>query len=1045
MRAEAAPDAQEYAELKCFSNFSFQYGASSAEELFERAAYLGYSALAITDECSMAGIVRALGAAERHGVKLIVGTTVLLADGPQLTLLATCQQGYSDLCRLITAGRQRSEKGSYLLRRDDVDQLGSGVLALWTPSEDELCAADEGAAARWLVEVFGERLWIAAALHHSHDNHARLARLQQLGHNHNLPLVAVGDVLMHVRRRRALHDVLTATRLRCTVAQAGYALLPSGERHLRRIDTLMQTYPAALIEQTLLIARRCHFDLRQLQYDYPHELVPAGMTAATWLRQLTFDGARRHWPGGIPAKVRTQLEHELQLIAELRYEHFFLTVADIVHWARMQVPPILCQGRGSSANSAVCFCLGITAINPEHGNLLFERFISRERNEPPDIDVDFEHERREEVIQYIYGKYGRQRAAIAATVICYRRRSALRDVGRALGLEEEQIVQASHAYAQSHDTDSLHRQLRQRGLDPHSKLWHQLVTLVEELRGFPRHLSQHVGGFVISEQPLHHLVPVENAAMPGRTIIQWDKDDLEALCLLKVDCLALGMLTCLRKSLQLLHAHGGPELTLATLPHDDAATWTMIGKADTVGLFQVESRAQMAMLPRLQPRTMHDLAVQIAIIRPGPIVGGMVHPYLARRDGTEPMPELRPELAAVLGRTYGVPIFQEQVMRVVEIAAGFTPGEADQLRRAMAAWKRRGGLEPFRERIFTGMARNGYTAEYTEAIFEQIKGFGEYGFPESHAASFALLAYASAWLKCHHPAIFLCALLNSQPMGFYQPSQLIQDARRHGVKVLPVDVLHSDWECTLHGDVDDPPSLRLGLSRIRGLGKATALRIRQARGERSFSSLDDLVHRARLSRAECTRLADADALRSLAGHRHQARWDSAAVEHGVADDLFSGHRSPGKVSEPAVQLAPPSLHSDIISDYRSQGLSLKGHPLALLRGQLRDQGYLCATQALQPGNVDRYIRYAGLVTVRQRPATANGVVFITAEDETGSINVIVWPQLGERQPAVMREARLLGIHGTLQAGKGTHHLVAKELFDLSGLLPELRFESRDFH
>ncbi|HJT98433.1 MAG TPA: error-prone DNA polymerase, partial [Rhodanobacteraceae bacterium] len=759
---DAAPP--RYAELHCLSNFSFQRGASSARELFERAKALGYSALAITDECSLAGIVRALEASKETGLPLIVGSEIRLADGPQLVLLAKNQDGYSDLCRLITIGRRRSPKGEYRLTREDAAAIGDGVLVLWVPPQESLRSAALEDQARWIARHFAGRAWIAVELHRCSDDAARLCELRALGARHGLPLVAAGDVHMHARRRRALQDVMTAIRLGCTVAEAGHALFPNAERHLRRVDDLATVYDDDLLEETQRIAASCTFDLRRLSYRYPKELVPEGFDAIGWLRKLTFDGAAKHWPQGMPDEVRAQVEKELALIAELEYEHFFLTVEEIVSWARKQKPAILCQGRGSSANSAVCYCLGITAVNPDKGNLLFERFLSRERNEPPDIDVDFEHERREEVIQHVFDKYGRGRAALAATVISYRGKSAVRDVGRALGLPDDQLDVLSGLFSRIRSGKPIEHWLRERGFDPKSRILHRLFALAGEIYGFPRHLSQHVGGFVISEEPLHHLVPVENAAMPERTIIQWDKDDLEEMKLLKVDCLALGMLTCLRKCFDLLHEHGlwkhpciGEKPRLVDIPAgDDEAVYDMISDADTVGVFQIESRAQMSMLPRLKPRTFYDLVIEIAIVRPGPIQGNMVHPYLRRRNGLEdivyPRSRLeresgsKPGVQAVLERTLGVPIFQEQVMRLIEVVAGFTPGEADELRRAMAAWKRRGGLERFRDKIRNGMLDRGYEEAYFERIFEQIKGFGEYGFPESHSASFAHLAYASSWL-----------------------------------------------------------------------------------------------------------------------------------------------------------------------------------------------------------------------------------------------------------------------------------------------------------
>ncbi|KAB2901712.1 MAG: DNA polymerase III subunit alpha [Dokdonella sp.] len=1060
-----AADGVAYAELHCLSNFSFQRGASSAEELFARADALGYTALAITDECSLAGIVRARVAARGRRSRLIVGCEITLDDGLKLVLLARDQAGYSDMCRLITTGRRCSDKGSYRLTHADVATLGGGVLALWVPA---LASTRLDAQARWFRQQFGTRGWLAVELHRNGDDAARLAALQALGTRHGLPLVASGDVHMHVRRRRALHDVMSAIRARTTLAAAGHALQANGERHLRRRDDLAMLYPAPLLAETLRIAALCRFDLGSLDYRYPLELVPPGLSAIAHLRALTWRGATLLWPAGVPPAVRTQLERELALIEELRYEHFFLTVEDIVRWARSRTPPILCQGRGSSANSAVCYCLGITAVTPENGNLLFERFLSRERDEPPDIDVDFEHERREEVIQYVYARYGRERAALAASVIRYRSKSALRDVARALGIGDDELAGLARAHARMRSGIAFEAALREHGFDPASHVLQRLFALAAELRGFPRHLSQHVGGFVISQAPLHELVPVENAAMPGRTIIQWDKDDLEEMRLLKVDVLALGMLTALRKCLDLLHAHGlwrqprlGPRPSLHDIPAPDApasaAVFDMIGKADTVGVFQIESRAQMSMLPRLRPRNFHDLVVQIAIVRPGPIQGDMVHPYLRRRQGKEAVdyPLSAQERAAgngasavreVLARTLGVPLFQEQVMKLIQVVAGFTLGEADQLRRAMAAWKRDGNLEPFHDRIRAGMLARGYDAAYCERLFAQIKGFGQYGFPESHSASFANLAWASAWLKCFHPAAFTCALLNAQPMGFYQPAQLIQDARRHGVTVLPVDVLHSDAEATLQrlpapAGTDAPPlALRLGLCQIRGVGAELAKRIVAARRHRVFRDVADLVSRARLDARERAWLADADALRTLSGHRHRARWDSAGIE--AATPLLAA----AAARQEAVVLPAPALHEEVLGDYATQGLSLKAHPLSLLRRELQRRRVVTASQVMHWLQPDRPLRCAGLVTMRQRPATANGVTFVTLEDETGFINVVVWQALALRQSRVLVEATIMAVDGLLQVGEeGVRHLIARRLHDYGALLPRLAHASRDFH
>jgi error-prone DNA polymerase len=1094
-----------YAELHCLSNFSFQRGASSAQELFLRAKQLGYAALAITDECSLAGIVRALEAAKETGLKLIVGTEVRLEDGVKLIVLATDHSGYSDICRLITTGRRRSAKGEYRLTRADIEQLGSGVRMLWAPGA--LANADVtrlGDVAKWIMQHFAHRAWLVAELHHGPDDTIELQRLRELGARHAIPLVAAGDVHMHVRRRRALQDVMTAIRLRCTVAEAGHALFPNGERHLRRLVDLQQIYPPELLDETLRIAEQCQFTLDDLNYEYPHEIVPPEFNgdASAYLRHITYLGAAQRLSHGVTPAIRATLEKELALIQRKKFEAFFLTVYEIVKWAREQTPPILCQGRGSSANSAVCFCLGITAVNPEKDHLLFERFLSDERDEPPDIDVDFEHERREEVIQHIFDTYGRDRAAIAATVICYRHKSAVRDVGRALGLSDDALDQLSAISTRIPHKHTRDEALRERGFDPDSRLIKQLVALADELRGFPRHLSQHVGGFVISEQPLHHLVPVENAAMAERTIIQWDKDDLETMKLLKVDVLALGMLTALRKCLDLLHAHGqwrlsykGDKPSLHDIPQDDdTQVYDMICAADTVGVFQIESRAQMSMLPRLRPERFYDLVVEVAIVRPGPIQGQMVHPYLTRRKNPDAVeyPQSRFERAAqsqdsrvrkVLGRTLGVPIFQEQVMELLRVTADFTPGEADQLRRSMAAWRRRGGLEHFEQRIFEGMDNNGYDREFAQQIFEQIQGFGEYGFPESHATSFALLAWASSWLKHYHPAAFTCALLNSQPMGFYQPAQLIQDAQQHGVRVLPADVTISIWDCTLEpseqaaalgishaGGARNPHvpcaytpvpalrdvqsafardasskvsssalALRLGLRQIQGFARATAERVVAARAIAPLRNVADLTERARLNTGERASLANAGALRSLSGHRYRARWDSAGAELPLPVLTGSAPR------EAQVTLRAPSLREDVMTDYATQGLSLTLHPLALIRPALSRRRVVPARATTHTENYGRRLRCAGLVTVRQHPGTAKGVTFVTLEDETGIVNVVVWQRLAEKQHRVLIESAVMAVDGKLEAVDGVHHLIADRLHDYSALLPEFSFASRDFH
>jgi error-prone DNA polymerase len=1019
-----------YAELHCLSNFTFLRGASRPEELVARAHALGYAALAITDECSLAGIVRAHVAARDCGLPLVVGSELTLADGLRLVCLASSRQGYAALCRLLTRGRRAAAKGRYVLDRADLEDALPGCLLLWLPGREP--DAGEGA---WLRERFDGRAWLAVELACDGTDRERLAALTALAGRLGLPAVAAGDVHMHVRRRRALQDTLTAIRLGVPLAAAGHALAPNGERHLRRLEEIERLYPSGMLEATLEVASRCRFSLDELRYEYPEEIVPPGITPAGHLRALVEAGLARRWPAGAPPEVSRLVEHELMLIAELGYERYFLTVHDLVDFARGR--GILCQGRGSAANSAVCYALGVTEVDPSRMSLLFERFISRERNEPPDIDVDFEHERREEVIQYLYAKYGRHRAALTATVITYRPRSAIRDVGKALGLDALQLDRLAGAVQWWDGRELDPERVRDAGFDPASPLIARLVALTSELVGFPRHLSQHTGGFVISRGPLEELVPIENAAMPDRTVIQWDKDDLDELGLLKVDVLGLGMLAAIRRALDLVSAFRGRPLTLGSIPAEDPAVYEMICRADTVGVFQIESRAQMAMLPRLRPRSYYDLVIEVAIVRPGPIQGQMVHPYLRRRAGTEPVVYPGPDVQKVLERTLGVPIFQEQVMQLAVAAAGFTPGEADALRRAMAAWRRKGSLGPFEQRLVEGMRERGYGEQFARQVFQQILGFGEYGFPESHAASFALLVYASAWLKRHEPAAFCCALLNSQPMGFYAPAQLVRDARAHGVEVRPVDVAASAVESTLEPGTGGEPALRLGLSLVRGLSAAGAARLVVARGEREFESVADLAARAALGRADLEALAAAGALAVFSGHRHRAAWQVAGVDPPLPllPDLA--------VAEGLPLLRPPGEGEDIVADYRALGLTLGRHPLALLRPALAAAGWLTAAELWERPAGER-VRTGGLVLTRQRPGSASGVTFVTVEDESGQANLIVWKSLCERQRRVLLGARLLGVTGTLQREGDVLHVVAKRLEDRSGLLGQLQARSRNF-
>ncbi|GGY76016.1 error-prone DNA polymerase [Pseudoduganella plicata] len=1043
-----------YAELFCMTNFSFLHGASHAEELVARAMQLDYTALAITDECSLAGVVRAHGEAKAAGwnENLLIGSWFRLTnpDGSHaLSLLAIAQNrnGYGNLSEMITLGRTRAEKGHYLLHPADFAappperahlQGLPDCLLILLPAYPVWDTADidrlhNGAA--WMAATFPGRAWLGLVLlQRAFDEGHRLS-IDEVALQHGMPVVAAGHVCMHVRSRKPLHDTLTAVRLGKPVFECGYDLAQNAEQHLRSRLRLANVYPPQTLAETIRIAQACKFSLDELRYEYPNELIPPEHTPSSYLRQETYIGAHARFPEGVPAKVQDQIEKELALVAELKYEFFFLTVYDIVRFARSQ--EILCQGRGSAANSAVCYCLGITEVNPAESNLLMGRFISRERDEPPDIDVDFEHQRREEVIQYIYAKYGRHRAALAATVICYRPKSALRDAGKALGVDlaiVEKVAKAHHWFDSKHE---LLNRFAECGLDPTTPMAHQWASLAQRLLGFPRHLSQHVGGFVIAQDKLSRLVPIENATMKDRSVIQWDKDDLEELGLLKVDVLALGMLSALRRALNLIGERRGEEFRMQDIPRDDTATYDMMCEADTIGVFQIESRAQMTMLPRLRPRRFYDLVIEVALVRPGPIQGGMVHPYLQRR--LDPSLIDYPEgLHEALERTLGVPIFQEQVMQVAMIAAGFSEGEADQLRRAMAAWKRKGGMDKYRGRIISGMLERDYDIEFAERICEQIQGFGEYGFPESHAASFALLTYVSSWIKCHEPAAFLCALLNSQPMGFYGPSQLVQDAKRHGVEVRPIDIAVSGWDSTLEEkDARVQPAVRLGMSLLRGMRAEAAERIEQARALQPFADVADLARRARLDRHDLQVLASGNALQSLAGNRRQALWEAVGA---VPDkDLLR----PTTAVEEAPRLRAPSEGDDIIGDYRAQGLTLGRHPLALLRSQLLAKRFLPA-EVLNTFADGQLARGAGIVTVRQRPGTAKGVLFVTIEDETGNVNVIVWPDLVDRYRREVLGASLLGVYGVWQQEGIVRHLVAKRLVDLSPMLGKLPTASRDF-
>ncbi|MEO8169461.1 MAG: error-prone DNA polymerase [Oxalobacteraceae bacterium] len=1038
-----------YAELQCFSHFTFLRGACAPEHLVQRAAQLGYSALAITDECTLAGVVKAHVEAKRLGLHLVIGSQMIVTpeDGSpafMLIVLAMNRNGYGNLSELITVARTRAEKGTYLVRPRDIASPVGVLLPLRGMPDCQLILAPRYGGtyeeverqAAWLLQCAPGRARIAMTLHHRAQDDKHKALVNAISRKFHLPIVATGDVCMHLRSYKPVQDTMTAIRLNTPVARCGYKLSPNAEQHLRSRLRLGNLYTREALDETVRVANLCKFSLDELRYEYPHELVPAGETATTYLRSEAYIGAHWRYPSGIPENVQALLERELELIAEMQYESYFLTVYDIVRFARSQ--HILCQGRGSAANSAVCFCLGVTEVDPVRGTLLFERFISKERNEPPDIDVDFEHQRREEVIQYIYQKYGRMRAALTAVVISYRPRSVLRDVGKALGVDlsvVDKIAKASHGWGGKAD---LRERMMACGLDPDSAIAQKWSEIADKLMRFPRHISQHPGGFVISHSKLSRLVPIENAAMVDRSIVQWDKDDLDAVGLLKIDILALGMLSCIRRALELVSEQRGERFELRDIPAEDAATYEMICQADTVGVFQIESRAQMSMLPRLQPRTFYDLVIEVAIIRPGPIQGGMIQPYLRRRQGIDPATYPSPEMEAVLSRTLGIPIFQEQVMQIAMVAAGFSAGEADQLRRAMAAWKRKGGLEQFEDKLMSGMIERGYASEFATAIIGQIRGFAEYGFPESHAASFALLAYASSWLKCHEPEAFLAALLNSQPMGFYSPSSLVQDARRHGVEVRPVDVCFSTWEARLEPIAGAQPAVRLGLNNIRGLEREAGWRIDEAQAIQPFSDTADLANRAQLNTRHLNALASANALESLSGNRRQALWQAAA---SVPD---KGLLRPATLVEELVELEAPSEAENTVADYRHLGLTLGRHPLSFLRSRLTKMRFLPA-DVLHTFKDKQLARGCGIVTVRQRPETANGVIFVTLEDETGTVNVIVWPSVVEQQRRELLGASLLGVYGQWQCQNNVRHLVAMRLVDLSPLLGDLETRSRDFH
>lgn len=1041
-----------YAELHAVSNFSFLRGASRPEELVTRAAELGYQAIAITDECSLAGVVKAHVAAKELGIQLIIGSELTCEDNTRLVLLAPDKAAYGELSALITLARRRSVKGEYRLAANDLELFGQRCLAIWLP-ETPIDATNITPATKqqgeYLRTLFPTQLWLGVTHLLSGDQQQRYLHLYSLARQLDIPMVACGDVHMHIPQRKTLQDALTAIRLNTSIDQLGTRLQSNSERYLRALPKLQRLYPQMLLEETLRISECCRFSLDELRYQYSREVVPPGSDPHQYLRQLTLTGARQRWPKGIPEGVLGTIERELALIREMHYEYYFLTVYDIVQFARSR--HILCQGRGSAANSVVCYCLFITEVSPTRISLLFERFISKERNEPPDIDVDFEHERREEVIQYIYKKYTRERAALTATVITYRVRSAIRDVGKALGLPPVFIEELAKSLAWWDRSRDLQERFAAQHLPNHQALAQRFLQLVHEIRGFPRHLSQHVGGFIITADPISQLVPVENASMPERTVIQWDKEDIEALGLMKVDVLALGMLSAIRKCLELMRDYGANVTTMQDIPEDDSATYDMLCKGDSIGVFQVESRAQISMLPRLRPRCYYDLVIQVAIVRPGPIQGDMVHPYLLRRADPQSVSYPSPAIKEVLHSTLGIPIFQEQAIKLAMVAAGFSGGEADQLRRAMASWGKNGNLMKFETKLVNGMLERGYSEAFAHRLFEQIKGFGGYGFPESHSASFALLAYVSSWLKRHHPTAFYCALLNSQPMGFYSPSQLIQDARRHGTTVHPVDVVYSHWDHTLELPAEPvtanrQPALRLGLRIVKGLTRTAAERLVIARDQRPFTSLPDIIRRAQLDKKAREALASANALQGFSKHRHQAHWQILGIEpeRPLLDKPPPHSAAEHRLVSESVQLPAPSVVDNMFADYQTTGLTLGSHPMALLRNHPIFNR--CKRQRdLQTLSNKRFVRVAGLVTGRQRPGTASGVVFVTLEDETGNINVIIWKDLQQRYRQALLSSKLLLVKGIMECKNEVIHVIAGELIDHSEVLDKLAIKSRDFH
>ncbi|WP_043343040.1 error-prone DNA polymerase [Belnapia moabensis] len=1022
-----------YAELQVTTNYSFLRGASHPEELFARAAALGLPALGVTDRNSLAGIVSAHRHAKDSGVRLVVGCRLDLADGAAVLVYPTDRAAYARLCRLLTVGKGRAGHRGCELFWDDLAAHAEGLLAVLVPDQPD---GELAARLSRLRAAFGNRAHLALTLRRRSGDDVRLRALEDLAHAARVAAVATGDVLYHAPERRTLQDVVTCIREGCTIDAAGFRRERSADRHLKapeEMARLFRRHPEA-VARTLDLVARCRFSLDVLRYQYPDEVEDPALTPHQALERLVWDAAPSRYPEGMPDDVAAQLRHELRLIEELKYAPYFLTVRTIVAYARSK--DILCQGRGSAANSAVCYVLGVTSIDPVRSGLLFERFVSAERREPPDIDVDFEAERREEVIQWIYARYGRDRAALCATVMRFRARGAVRDVGKVMGLPEDVTgALASQVWGWSEEGVT-EEHATELNLDTADRRLRLTLELARELIGFPRQLGTHPGGFVLTRDRLDDLVPLAPAAMAGRQVVEWDKDDIDVLGFMKVDVLGLGMLGCLRRAFELLEDHKDQRIDIASVPPEDPATYAMVRRADTLGTFQIESRAQMAMLPRLKPRTFYDLVIQVAIVRPGPIQGDMVHPYLRRREGKEGVTYPKLELKRVLGKTLGVPLFQEQAMQVAVHCAGFSPGEADQLRRAMATFKFSGGVSHFRDKLIAGMVDRGYDREFAERTFAQIEGFGSYGFPESHAASFALIAYASAWVKCHHPDVFCAALLNSQPMGFYAPAQVVRDAREHGIEVRPVCVTASRWDCTLEPTGGRWLAVRLGLRMVHGLANADAARLVAHRGGAPYASVEEVWRRASLPRAALERLAEADAFRALGVDRRQALW----AVGGLADTalpLFAAAERGGvpepDAVEPPVALVPMAEGREVVEDYRSTGLSLRCHPVAFLRKELRGRGMVACTD-LAAARDGRWVTVPGIVLVRQKPGSAKGVMFITVEDETGVANLIVWPSLFERQRRLVLSAGMLACRGRVQREGEVIHVIANQLEDLSDLL-----------